>query len=133
IRYCPEMLTICCPLADAQQLLTDTAEVTVAPAAQIRIGTRSFLPASSKPSLSYDARHRIPWGVSASRAPRVWKYSKGRHIRIGVVDTGADFEHPNIRHALRKGVNLLQRMKPAVDDNGHGTHIAGTIAAASST
>ncbi len=133
IRYCPELLMISSPLVNAELLEADASKVTIAPDAQIHLSARSYLPTSTKPSLTYDPRQHIPWGVAATRAPSVWKYSKGQHIRIGVVDTGVDFEHPNIRHALRKGVNLLQRMAPATDDNGHGTHIAGTIAAASST
>src|SRR5690606_11523641 len=44
----------------------------------------------------------------------------------------ADYAHPDIRHALRKGVNILNQQLSAADDNGDGTHIAGTIAACSS-
>lgn len=94
---------------------------------------RIFLPSSNKTSLTYDSKQRIPWGVAAVQAPQVWKYAKGKGVRIGIVDTGADYEHPDIKHSLRKGVNLLHRLSPAVDDNGHGTHIAGIIAASCKT
>lgn len=71
----------------------------------------------------------IPWGVEEIKAPLAWKKSEGKNIKIGVVDTGADFSHPDLRSSLAGGVNFIQRNRPAYDDNGHGTHIAGTIAA----
>src|SRR5690606_1209981 len=71
----------------------------------------------------------VPWGVRHISAPRVWRKTKGKHIRIGVLDTGADYSHDNIKNVLGPGINLVQRYLPPYDDNGHGTHIAGTIAA----
>ncbi|WP_246079659.1 S8 family peptidase [Paenibacillus piri] len=71
----------------------------------------------------------VPWGISHIRAPQAWGKSKGDRIRIGVIDTGADYTHPDLRHCLSYGVNLLNRHLMPNDDNGHGTHIAGTIAA----
>lgn len=71
----------------------------------------------------------VPWGVKHICAPRVWNKTKGKQIHIGVVDTGADYSHDNIKRALGPGINLVQRYLPPYDDNGHGTHIAGTIAA----
>lgn len=71
----------------------------------------------------------IPWGVRRIGAPETWSTSTGYRIRIGVIDTGADFGHPDLRHSLARGINLLNRVSLPYDDNGHGTHIAGTIAA----
>ncbi|MFE5322571.1 S8 family serine peptidase [Paenibacillus sp. NPDC056579] len=73
----------------------------------------------------------IPWGIKHIRAPQVWSKSKGDRIHIGVIDTGADYSHPDLRHCLSYGINLLNRFLLPSDDNGHGTHIAGTIAASS--
>jgi subtilisin len=73
----------------------------------------------------------VPWGIKHIRAPQAWSKSKGDRIRIGVIDTGADYNHPDLRHCLSYGVNLVNRHLLPNDDNGHGTHIAGTIAAAS--
>ncbi|ANS76314.1 peptidase S8 [Paenibacillus yonginensis] len=72
----------------------------------------------------------IPWGVRRIRAPEVWSQSTGLNVRIGIVDTGVDFGHPDLKYCLARGVNLLSRHHWPHDDNGHGTHIAGTIAAA---
>jgi subtilisin len=73
----------------------------------------------------------IPWGVSQIRAPEVWSRSTGKRIKIGVIDTGVDYSHPDLQRNVYGGINLVQRHMMPMDDNGHGTHIAGTIAAAS--
>ncbi|RKP48053.1 peptidase S8 [Cohnella endophytica] len=72
----------------------------------------------------------VPWGVKHIQAPLAWSRTTGYRVKVGVIDTGVDFEHPDLRHSLERGINLLQRMYPPQDDNGHGTHISGTIAAA---
>ncbi|WP_150275777.1 S8 family peptidase [Paenibacillus tepidiphilus] len=72
----------------------------------------------------------MPWGVKAIHAPQAWSKSTGVHVKIGVIDTGADYRHPDLKHSLAAGVNLLHRGMLPLDDNGHGTHIAGTLAAA---
>jgi subtilisin len=73
----------------------------------------------------------IPWGVSQIRAPEVWSRSTGNRIKIGVIDTGVDYSHPDLQRNIYGGINLVHRHLLPMDDNGHGTHIAGTIAAAS--
>ncbi|MFC5529078.1 S8 family peptidase [Cohnella yongneupensis] len=72
----------------------------------------------------------IPWGVRHIGAPSAWSRTTGNRVKVGVIDTGVDFGHPDLRHSLERGINLLHRMELPQDDNGHGTHIAGTIAAA---
>lgn len=72
----------------------------------------------------------MPWGVQQIKAPHAWGITTGHRVKVGVIDTGVDFNHPDLRHSLLRGINLLGRSKMPYDDNGHGTHIAGTIAAA---
>jgi len=72
----------------------------------------------------------IPWGVKHIQAPLVWNRTTGHGVKVGVIDTGVDFGHPDLRHSLERGINLLHRFALPQDDNGHGTHISGTIAAA---
>lgn len=71
----------------------------------------------------------IPWGVRHIQAPQAWKKSTGREIRIGVIDTGIDYSHPDLQASIGGGINLIHRHILPIDDNGHGTHISGTIAA----
>ncbi|MFS0724737.1 S8 family peptidase [Paenibacillus sp. 1P07SE] len=79
---------------------------------------------------SVGADKGIPWGVQHVRAPYAWSRTTGHRIKIGVIDTGVDFGHPDLAGSLARGINLLSRGSAPHDDNGHGTHIAGTIAAA---
>lgn len=48
---------------------------------------------------------------------------------IAVVDTGVDFNHPALKPYLLPGKNLVNANRPPQDDNGHGTAVAGVIAA----
>ncbi len=55
----------------------------------------------------------------------------GETIRIAIFDTGIDSSHPNLAGAIKGGIDLVY-MTPynlPWDDNGHGTHIAGTLCA----
>jgi len=48
---------------------------------------------------------------------------------VAVIDTGLDYSHRDLARSAGLGFNVLQPHLPPYDDNGHGTHIAGTIAA----
>lgn len=71
----------------------------------------------------------IPWGVEKIKAPQAWPHTTGRNIKIGVIDTGINFNHPALQGSIIPGINLVNRKELPYDDNGHGTHIAGIIAA----
>lgn len=71
----------------------------------------------------------IPWGIKQINAPLAWRKSTGKRVKIGIIDTGIDFTHSDLRSSIAGGVNFVRRFYPALDDNGHGTHIAGSIAA----
>lgn len=86
-----------------------------------------------RPFVQSSSKMDIPWGVRRIRAPQAWSRTTGQRVKVGVIDTGVDFSHPDLRHALNRGINLLQRASLPHDDNGHGTHIAGTISAANAS
>ncbi|MBP9681006.1 MAG: S8 family serine peptidase [Bacteriovorax sp.] len=61
-----------------------------------------------------------------------WELTKGSSkIRIAVIDTGVDYNHPDLAGNVdsESGFNFVNNTKVALDDNGHGTHCAGTIGA----
>ncbi|KXG78355.1 Subtilisin NAT [Fervidicola ferrireducens] len=70
----------------------------------------------------------IPWGVKKISAQQVWKTTKGEGVRVGIVDTGVDLSHPDLKDNIKEAYGVLD-CKNVIDDNGHGTHVAGTIAA----
>ncbi|WP_197257929.1 S8 family peptidase [Paenibacillus dendritiformis] len=69
---------------------------------------------------------QIPWGIKRIQAPKVWPATRGKGIRIAIVDTGIS-PHPDLR--ISGGINTIRPGASYDDDNGHGTHVAGTAAA----
>jgi subtilisin family serine protease len=50
-------------------------------------------------------------------------------VGVAVIDTGIDLGHPDLDTSATNGTDCIAPGTPAQDDNGHGTHVAGTIAA----
>lgn len=75
----------------------------------------------------------VPKGVDLIQAPKMWNETKGKGIKIAVLDTGCDLSHPDLKDRITGGRNFTDddNSDPNVfkDYNGHGTHVAGTIAA----
>jgi len=71
----------------------------------------------------------LPWGVDQIDAELAWNASTGSGVKVAVVDTGIDLDHPDLRTNIAGNVNIINPSKTGDDDNGHGTHVAGTIAA----
>lgn len=75
---------------------------------------------------------KIPWGVRRMEAPQAWGSATGDGLRVAAIDTGIDPNHPDLKSNYAGGVNLIEPGKPPLDDNGHGTHVAGILAGAGS-
>jgi subtilisin family serine protease len=88
------------------------------------------------------------WGHVNIKAPEAWTVSRGAGATVAVVDTGSDFNHPDLAANLvrKAGSNMILNKSyvcpftkankrwqssaaVAQDDQGHGTHVAGTVAA----
>jgi subtilisin family serine protease len=64
------------------------------------------------------------------KAYQAWdKVTGNENIIIAIVDTGVDLNHPDLKDNLVDGINLLATNAPPEDDNGHGTQLAGILAA----
>ncbi|MGC4861120.1 S8 family serine peptidase [Micromonospora sp. DT41] len=62
-------------------------------------------------------------------APDAWKAGyTGKGVRVAVLDTGADFTHPDLAGRVVDRADFTAEGGDAVDHNGHGTHVASTIA-----
>ena len=71
----------------------------------------------------------IGWEIKKLNIDRQWTYSEGRGVIVAVIDTGCDLEHIDIKNNLLKGINIIDKSKDPQDDNGHGSHVCGMIAA----
>lgn len=69
------------------------------------------------------------WEILKFNIQSMWSLSKGEGVKVGIIDTGCDLNHPDIKNNLLQGINILDSSKDPFDDNGHGTHVSGTIAA----
>jgi subtilisin family serine protease len=58
--------------------------------------------------------------------------STGKPVKVAVVDTGIKLDHGDLAANIAPGLgtSCINPGQPANDDHGHGTHVAGTIAAA---
>lgn len=75
----------------------------------------------------------VPWGIDRVDADLVWTTNSGTAIRVGIVDTGIELNHPDLQTNIKGGINTIDPRKNANDDNGHGTHVAGIAAALNNT
>ncbi|WP_373220666.1 S8 family peptidase [Thomasclavelia ramosa] len=88
--------------------------------------------------ISNDPLYNQLWGIQKINAPLAWDYTTGdSSISVGVIDTGIDQNHPDIREnmwttwngRLIYGWNFADNSSDSMDLDGHGSHVAGTIGA----
>lgn len=76
----------------------------------------------------------MPWGIDRIGAKSVWALGKtGNNVRIGIIDTGISSTHPDLIGNIKGGVSEVNYTLYWNDDNGHGTHVAGVVAAVNNT
>lgn len=71
----------------------------------------------------------VPPGITQIGAPQAWGLSTGAGVKVAVIDTGISLTHPDLAGHVTSGPNFVSETKPPNDDNGHGSHVAGTIGA----
>ena len=73
------------------------------------------------------------YALANIEAPKAWDTTLGNHsVKVAVIDTGIDYTHPDLvnNYNASLGFDWVNYDSNPMDDNGHGTHVAGTIAAA---
>ena len=83
-----------------------------------------------------DGGYDVQWGLGATRTPAAWNVTYGTGaVTVCVLDTGVDHTHPDLQVNLLKdangayGYNAMNGTTYVMDDVGHGTHVAGILAA----
>ena len=86
--------------------------------------------ATGLPSLRYpdDPLYAAQWNFARINAPVGWRAGGGRGVTVAVIDTGVAPVPDLAGTTLLEGATFVPGTRSAVDDNGHGTHVAGTIA-----
>lgn len=74
----------------------------------------------------------IQWGPKKIQADYAWNTTIGSNdLLVAVIDTGIDYTHPDLAaQYVPLGYDFVNNDNDPLDDFGHGTHCAGTIAAA---
>ncbi|MFD2611492.1 S8 family peptidase [Paenibacillus gansuensis] len=71
------------------------------------------------------------YGPQRISAPSAWDVTtSSSNIRIAVIDSGVQLNHPDLSGKLLPGYDFVSRDGLPEDGNGHGTHVAGIAAAA---
>ncbi|PID57521.1 hypothetical protein CSB45_06745 [candidate division KSB3 bacterium] len=77
-------------------------------------------------SSQYSLFSASSYGIDALRG---WSIESGdRSIMIAIIDTGVDYRHEDLRGKVVRGYDFVNEDHDPMDDNGHGTHVAGIAA-----
>ncbi|HEY2072869.1 MAG TPA: S8 family serine peptidase, partial [Gaiellaceae bacterium] len=77
-----------------------------------------------------DAFFSYQWGFRQAGFGTVWRrMSATRPVLVAVIDTGVDATQPDLAGVVQPEINLVSGSAVTGDDNGHGTAVAGVIAA----
>ena len=75
-----------------------------------------------------DPMYSQQWNLHSINVESSWQDTKGKGATVAVIDTGIS-EVPDLKEtSFAKGYDFVNDREDARDDNGHGTHVAGTIA-----
>ena len=69
------------------------------------------------------------WGVTRIGAGTVHADNKGTGVKVAIIDTGIDYSHSDLDANYKGGYDFVNGDSYPLDDNGHGTHCAGIVAA----
>ncbi|MFQ3546677.1 S8 family peptidase [Halobacillus rhizosphaerae] len=81
-----------------------------------------------------EAPSEVPEGIQLIEAPALWERTEqGKGTVVAIIDTGCQTDHPDLKGRIIDGKNFTTDYNSDEsnynDNNGHGTHVAGTIAA----
>jgi serine protease len=75
-----------------------------------------------------DQYYSKQWNLHKIGVEGAWSQTKGKGITVAVIDTGVTRVRDLYETKFVKGYDFVNDKEEATDDNGHGTHVAGTIA-----
>ena len=77
-----------------------------------------------------DPYYKDQWHHISIDTPGAWALNTGSsNITIAIIDTGIDFNHPDLSNKILPGYNFFSNDNNPIDEDGHGTAVAGTATA----
>ncbi|MDE0200263.1 MAG: S8 family serine peptidase [Caldilineaceae bacterium] len=92
--------------------------------------TQSTLRSASDEGTPNDPFYDRQWALAKIEAEAAWKVSTGSNVIVAVIDSGVDLDHPELSARVLEGYDFVNGDTVADDDYGHGTLVAGVVAAA---
>ena len=83
------------------------------------------------PAGAADPRRGEQWNLDLIQSDAAHAVSTGSGAVVAVVDSGTQFDHPDLAGHVGQGYDFVQNDATPQDGNGHGTHVSGIIGAAS--
>ena len=120
----------------------------IIPVVSARLPEQAIAKLKEHPNIAYieddvimhEAAQSTPWGINKIEAPTAWGTSRGAGVHVAILDTGIDYDHPDLDNNIDGGVYFVGLLKDGSTDpldwddvRGHGTHCAGTVAAEDNT
>jgi len=89
----------------------------------------SIIPTKSNSKAYFRPKENL-WNLENIGAYEAHKSSRGNGAKIAIIDTGVDYTHPELssNFTRKKGHDFIKDDEDPMDENGHGTHVAGTSA-----
>lgn len=78
-----------------------------------------------------DPYYGSAWHLQAVQAPAAWDLSLGTGVTVAILDTGVNGTHPDLQAQMVSGWNFWDNNSNTTDVYGHGTEVAGVVAASS--
>lgn len=83
-----------------------------------------------------DPLFKIQWNLPMVNVEGGWKQNAGQNVRVAMVDTGLAYWNADGHHKLEdlenlkvlEGYDFVRQREEAMDEQGQGSHMAGTIA-----
>ncbi|MHA2055286.1 MAG: S8 family serine peptidase, partial [Candidatus Hodarchaeales archaeon] len=77
-----------------------------------------------------DPLYEDQWYIPDTYFDRAWELAESKStVKVAVIDTGVNADHPELEGRILPGYDFVNNDSHSNDDNGHGTFVAGIIAA----